>query len=73
MASMAYSPPVAISLHVPLAFLLLLVGFVTMAAFFSNQGKSSSGIFTELLFGLVSSLFLGFGTLFMFLSVGLYV
>jgi hypothetical protein len=70
---LAYQPPVGLSFHAPLAFLLLTAGFLLTAAFFSFQGKSSSNVFRELSLAMVASLFLGFGTLFLFLSVGLYV
>jgi hypothetical protein len=53
-----------------------LIGLVLMALFFIYQMKevpSKRLLLVELFIGFLSSIFLGFGTLFIMLSFGLYV
>jgi hypothetical protein len=58
-----------------LGTLLLLIGLALMGAYFVYQmrGSEKRNIFIELSIGVLSSVALGFGTLFTMLSFGLYV
>ncbi|KAI9193307.1 uncharacterized protein BJ171DRAFT_528829 [Polychytrium aggregatum] len=71
----AFAPPVPASLFVPLSGSLLLLGFILASSFFISQigAKSSKNLVKELSLALPSSLLLGFGTLFLFLSCDIFV
>jgi len=62
-----------------LATILTAIGIFFTAWFFvyemsrSKAGREGSSIFKELLLSLFAALFLGFGVLFLMLSVGIYV
>ena len=70
-----YSSPVATSSYPFLGTTLVASGLVVMAGYFVYQmrGSGKRNIIIELLIGALSSVLLGFGTLFMMLSFGLYV
>jgi len=71
-----YASPVNPAVFPHLAILLCFIGVFFTAWFFIievNRPKSSSTIFKELLISLFASIFLGFGVLFLLLSVGIYV
>nr|ABF18120.1 signal anchor-containing predicted conserved peptide [Aedes aegypti] len=81
-----YISPVNPAVFPHLASVLLLIGTFFTAWFFvfevsrpklSSSSSSSNGkegvIFKELLISLFASIFLGFGVLFLLLSVGIYV
>eukprot|EP01038_Epipyxis_sp_PR26KG_P010676 gene10676-14337_t len=69
-----YSSPVPVSSYPSLSIMLLLAGLTSTAGYFVYQMKSGSkNIVIELLIAAVSSVLLGFGTLFAMLSFGLYV
>lgn len=79
--NIAYVAPVDESLHSALALSLLGVGAFFLAWFFvyeittsdSATVRRSKSLVKELLLAAVASAFLGFGTLFLLLWVGLYV
>ncbi|KAK5669293.1 hypothetical protein BDV3_003451 [Batrachochytrium dendrobatidis] len=59
-----------------LAFLFLIVSFLSASIFFIKQvgtNKYSRNICQEILFAVIGSLSFGFGLVFMFLAVGIYV
>lgn len=70
-----YSSPIATSTYPTLGTILVFAGFTVMAGFFVYQmrGTEKSYLVVEILIGAVSSILLGFGTLFMMSSFGLYV
>ncbi|XP_055613340.1 transmembrane protein 258 [Uranotaenia lowii] len=72
-----YISPVNPAVFPHLAVVLLLFGTFFTAWFFVfevSRPKSKDGvIFKELLISLIASIFLGFGILFLLLSVGIYV
>jgi len=69
-----YSSPVALSMYPTLGGMLILAGFISTAMFFVYQLSSAKrSLAVELSLGGVSSVALGFGTLFVLLSFGLYV
>jgi UDP-N-acetylmuramyl pentapeptide phosphotransferase/UDP-N-acetylglucosamine-1-phosphate transferase len=69
-----YSSPVALSMYPTLGGMFILAGFISTAMFFVYQLSSSKrSLAIELSLGGVSSVALGFGTLFVLLSFGLYV
>lgn len=79
--TIAYVAPVDASLHSLLALSLLGVGALFLAWFFvyeitttdSVGVRRNKSLVKELLLAAVASVFLGFGTLFLLLWVGLYV
>ncbi|RIA96355.1 hypothetical protein C1645_815535 [Glomus cerebriforme] len=66
-----YEAPIPQVLFPLLAFLLLLLGFVATSTFSVIKAKTS--LIQELTFAIPASLLLGFGTLFLFMAVGIYV
>lgn len=74
MGQVPYYSPVPTSSYPLYAVGLTAVGVVFMALFFVTQMRSGNkSLILELLFGALASLALGFGTLFIMLSFGLYV
>ncbi|KAG9455612.1 hypothetical protein H6P81_000120 [Aristolochia fimbriata] len=72
----AISSPVAVEWYPVQAFFLIAVGLAVTAYFFIYEATStrkSRKLSTELSAALVASVFLGFGTLFLLLSSGVYV
>ncbi|KAL3747283.1 transmembrane protein 258-like [Eucalyptus grandis] len=72
----AIASPVPDSLYPTLAFLMLAIGLVFTAAFFIHETTSSRrnlSLVKEVTTGAVASVFLGFGSLFLLLSSGVYV
>ncbi|KNA19119.1 hypothetical protein SOVF_064570 [Spinacia oleracea] len=68
--------PVPQSLYPTLAFLLLVFGLIVTASFFiyaATASKKNRSLAKELVTGAVASVFLGFGSLFLLLSTGVYV
>ncbi|KAL8137390.1 hypothetical protein V2J09_003391 [Rumex salicifolius] len=78
---MAQSPkpvtsPVPESLYPTLTVLMLTIGLVFTASFFIYEATSSRknrSLVRELITGSLASVFLGFGSLFLLLSTGVYV
>lgn len=74
-----YVSPINPSVFPHLATVLLIIGTILTAWFFvfvvsRPKGSASNGaIFKELLISLFAAVFLGFGLLFLLLSVGIYV
>jgi len=72
-----YSSPVPVALYPILALIFMLTGIVGALYFFLYETTSSvsarKNLFKEILISLVSSVLLGFGTLFLLLWVGVYV
>jgi len=73
-----YASPVNPDFYPYLAAVLLFIGTGLAAWFFvfevsRNKGQKESIIFKELTISFLSSIFLGFGILFGFLSSGIYV
>ncbi|CAJ0648333.1 7209_t:CDS:2 [Entrophospora sp. SA101] len=66
-----YSAPFPQSTFPILAFLLLLSGFIVTSAFSVISSKTS--LIKEFSTAIPASLLLGFGTLFLFMAVGIYV
>ncbi|CAG8435283.1 5535_t:CDS:2 [Diversispora eburnea] len=66
-----FSPPIPSILFPTLAFLFFLAGFVLTSAFSFIPAKVS--MIKELLFAIPASILLGFGSVFLSLSVGIYV
>ncbi|RHZ79673.1 hypothetical protein Glove_142g44 [Diversispora epigaea] len=66
-----FSPPISPILFPISAFLFFLAGFVLTSAFSFVPAKVS--IIKELLFAIPASILLGFGSVFLSLSVGIYV
>ncbi|KAL3825288.1 hypothetical protein ACJIZ3_021317 [Penstemon smallii] len=70
------SSPVPDAWYPTLAFLMLAVGLIVTASFFIYEATSSRknrSLAKELTTGAVASVFLGFGSLFLLLSSGVYV
>ncbi|CAA0842099.1 Unknown protein [Striga hermonthica] len=70
------SSPVSDAWYPTLAVLMLAVGLVITASFFIYEATSSRknrSLAKELTTGAVASVFLGFGSLFLLLSSGIYV
>ncbi|KAJ0799674.1 putative oligosaccharyltransferase complex subunit [Helianthus annuus] len=70
------SSPVPIAYYPSLAVLLLAVGLVITASFFIYEATSSRknrSLAKELVTGVLASVFLGFGSLFLLLASGVYV
>ncbi|CAM8887200.1 unnamed protein product [Rhodiola kirilowii] len=70
------SSPVPIHYYPTLAVLLLTIGLVVTASFFiyeATAARRSRSILKEVITGAIASFFLGFGTLFLLLSTGVYV
>ncbi|XP_056176721.1 uncharacterized protein LOC115670933 isoform X1 [Syzygium oleosum] len=68
--------PVPISWYPTLSVLMLAIGLVIAASFFVYEATSSRrnrSLAKELFTGAVASIFLGFGSLFLLLSCGVYV
>ncbi|XVE70607.1 hypothetical protein DITRI_Ditri10aG0085000 [Diplodiscus trichospermus] len=68
--------PVPDAWYPTLAVVLLAIGLVVTASFFIYEATSSKrnrSIAKELVTGAVASVFLGFGSLFLLLSAGVYV
>ncbi|XP_031110041.1 transmembrane protein 258-like [Ipomoea triloba] len=68
--------PVPESMYPTLAFLMLAVGLVVTAGFFiygATSSRKNLSLAKELTIGAVASVFLGFGSLFLLLSCGVYV
>ncbi|KAG9301777.1 hypothetical protein G9A89_003324 [Geosiphon pyriformis] len=70
-AGTPYQAPVPQALFPVLALLLLISGFVASSTF--SVTKADGFAIKELASAIPASLALGFGTLFLFLSVGIYV
>lgn len=72
---MPYSSPIATSNYPFLGITFTGTGLALMGFYFVIQMRESAkqSVVLELLIGLVASVALGFGTLFMMLSFGLYV
>lgn len=73
-----YISPVNPAIFPHLAGILLMIGTLFTAWFFVTEvsrklSKESGAIFKELLISLFAAVFLGFGILFLLLSVGIYV
>ncbi|XP_038711447.1 transmembrane protein 258-like [Tripterygium wilfordii] len=76
MAPKPITSPVPDSSYPALAFLMLAIGLVITASFFIYEATSSRrnrSLAKELITGAVASVFLGFGSLFLLLSSGVYV
>ncbi|XP_038700743.1 transmembrane protein 258 [Tripterygium wilfordii] len=76
MAPKPITSPVPDSSYPTLAFLMLAIGLVITASFFIYEATSSRrnrSLAKELMTGAVASVFLGFGSLFLLLSSGVYV
>ncbi|KAF9916689.1 hypothetical protein BX616_003113 [Lobosporangium transversale] len=69
-AGTPFAPPLPVSVHPPLAMLTLSVGLLFAAKFGVAQKPS---LVHDLATTIPSALLLGFGTVFLFLAVGLYV
>ncbi|KAA8523247.1 hypothetical protein F0562_009670 [Nyssa sinensis] len=70
------SSPVPDAWYPTLAVFMLLIGLVVTASFFIYEATSSRrnrSLAKELTTGTVASVFLGFGSLFLLLSCGVYV
>ncbi|KAL7091771.1 hypothetical protein ACP275_12G124500 [Erythranthe tilingii] len=70
------SSPVPDVWYPTLAFFMLVIGLVITASFFIYEATSSRknrSLAKELITGAVASVFLGFGSLFLLLSSGIYV
>ncbi|CAA6672805.1 unnamed protein product [Spirodela intermedia] len=70
------SSPVPQEWYPTLAFFMLAVGLVATASFFiyeATVSKKNRSVLKELSTGAVASVFLGFGSLFLLLSAGVYV
>lgn len=70
-----YSSPISTSSYPTLGSFLVLAGLTVMGGFFVYQmrGTEKSYLAVEVLIGAVASVLLGFGTLFMMSTFGLYV
>ncbi|KAF8034103.1 hypothetical protein BT93_C0399 [Corymbia citriodora subsp. variegata] len=76
MAPKAIASPVSVSWYPTLSVLMLAIGLVITASFFIYEATSSRrnrSLAKELFAGAVASIFLGFGSLFLLLSCGIYV
>ncbi|KZV54140.1 transmembrane protein 258 [Dorcoceras hygrometricum] len=70
------SSPVPVAWYPTLAIFMLAIGLVVTASFFIYEATSSRknrSLAKELTTGAVASVFLGFGSLFLLLSSGVYV
>ncbi|XP_078428136.1 uncharacterized protein LOC144700576 [Wolffia australiana] len=70
------SSPLPTEYYPTLAFLTLAVGLLVTAYFFiyeATVSKKNRSLVTEISTGAVASIFLGFGSLFLLLSAGVYV
>ncbi|XP_073156238.1 uncharacterized protein [Henckelia pumila] len=70
------SSPVPDAWYPALSVLLLAIGLIVTASFFIYEATSSRknrSLAKELITGAVASVFLGFGSLFLLLSSGVYV
>ncbi|GMH23784.1 hypothetical protein Nepgr_025627 [Nepenthes gracilis] len=68
--------PVPDSLYPMLSVLLLAIGLLVTASFFiyvATSSRKNRSLVKELITGAVASIFLGFGSLFLLLSTGVYV
>ncbi|KAI3955251.1 hypothetical protein MKW98_020884 [Papaver atlanticum] len=68
--------PVPEAWYPTLAFFMLTIGLLLTAAFFiyeATSAKKNKSITKELITGAVTSIFLGFGSLFLLLATGVYV
>lgn len=70
-----YEPLISVTTYPHFALVTLLIGVLFMAWFFTIEvtSKSNSNIIKELAISLLASVFIGFGTVFLMLSVGIYV
>ncbi|KAJ9452936.1 Transmembrane protein 258-like protein [Diplonema papillatum] len=69
-----FSPPVSSALHSTLAVVFTIIGFSLMAYFFAVRAATkSSSVAQEMVIAILSSMFMGIGVLFTFLTVGLWV
>ncbi|KAI8804657.1 NEF1-like protein [Cladochytrium replicatum] len=71
-----FAPPVAFAAFVPMAISLLTVGFILGSALLIYEvtaTKYNRSTLRELLFVVPASLFTGFGVIFLFLAVGIYM
>ncbi|KAK9075733.1 hypothetical protein SSX86_004062 [Deinandra increscens subsp. villosa] len=70
------SSPVPVDWYPSLAVLMLAVGLVITASFFiyeATSSRKSRSLVKELVTGVMASVFLGFGSLFLLLASGVYV
>ncbi|KAK9697231.1 hypothetical protein RND81_08G023500 [Saponaria officinalis] len=70
------SSPISQSLYPTLAFFLLTFGLLLTASFFIYEATSSRknrSLSREVVTGAAASVFMGFGSLFLLLSTGVYV
>ncbi|XP_039033404.1 transmembrane protein 258-like [Hibiscus syriacus] len=75
-AAKALSSPVPIEGYPTLAVVLLSIGLVVTASFFIFEAtctKQNRCVVKELITGGVAAFFLGFGSLFLLLSAGVYI
>ncbi|GAB4837799.1 hypothetical protein Ancab_027323 [Ancistrocladus abbreviatus] len=75
-AAKPITSPVPDSMYPTLSVLMLAIGLVVTASFFIYEATSSRknrSLAKELITGAVASIFLGFGSLFLLLSTGVYV
>lgn len=75
-ATVPYTAPIPPALHPVLAFLLLLIGIVFAGWFVMYEvstNKFVRALHKELLLAAAASVFLGTGSLFLLLNVGIYV
>ncbi|EQC35385.1 hypothetical protein SDRG_07096 [Saprolegnia diclina VS20] len=68
-----HTSPVPVDLYGYLAVFLNLIGLVFMAAFFTKGVSANKNMIVELAFAALASLFLGSGSLFVFLWAEIYV
>ncbi|KAJ1555170.1 hypothetical protein HK096_007885 [Nowakowskiella sp. JEL0078] len=71
-----FAPPMPTSLFTTLAIVLLSIGFVLASLLLTYEvtaTKFNRKLSTELIYVIPASVFLGFGTIFLFLSNGIYV
>ncbi|GMN53112.1 hypothetical protein TIFTF001_022254 [Ficus carica] len=76
MAPKPIASPVPEAWYPTLSFVMLAIGLIITASFFIYEATSSRrnrSLAKELLTGAVASVFLGFGSLFLLLSSGVYV
>ncbi|XP_054153724.1 transmembrane protein 258-like [Oppia nitens] len=71
----SYEPFISSTVYPHLSLLFLSIGVLFMAWFFTLEvtTKSSSTLLKELTTSLIGSTFIGFGTVFLLLWVGIYV
>lgn len=70
-----YSSPVPVAMYPTYGLSLLFLGLLIMAGYFVYQmrGHGKRNLVVELSIGALSSVALGFGTLFMMMCFGLYI